>query len=79
MEIFVDMEEFIDVEAEISRNENELTRLQKAIVGKEKKLANESFVNRAPAEVVAREKESLQQLQSQADFHTTTLEKLKEL
>jgi valyl-tRNA synthetase len=79
MEVFVDMENLIDVEAEISRNEKELTRLQKAIAGKEKKLGNESFVNRAPTEVVAREKESLQQLELQADFHTTTLEKLKGL
>ena len=79
MEVFVDMENLIDVEAEISRNEKELTRLQKAISGKEKKLGNESFVNRAPTEVVAREKESLQQLELQANFHTTTLEKLKGL
>ena len=77
MEIFVDMETFIDIEAEITRNENELARLQKAILGKEKKLANSDFMSRAPEEVVTREKESLEHLQSQADFHTTTLEKLK--
>ena len=77
MEIFVDMEDLIDVDAEIDRNEKELQRLQKAIQGKEKKLANKDFVSRAPAEVVAREQESLQQLQTQADFHRTTLETLK--
>jgi len=77
MEIFVDMEDLIDVDAEIDRNEKELQRLQKAIQGKQKKLANKDFVSRAPAEVVAREQESLQQLQAQADFHRTTLEKLK--
>ena len=35
------------------------------IAGKEKKLANESFVSRAPAEVVNRERESLEQLREQ--------------
>ena len=77
MEIFVDMDDLIDGDAEIDRNEKELQRLQKAIQGKEKKLANKDFVSRAPTEVVAREQESLQQLQTQADFHSTTLEKLK--
>ncbi len=50
-----------------------------AIEGKEKKLGNQSFVSKAPTEVVAREKESLQKLQSEVDFHTSTLEKLKTL
>lgn len=79
MEVLVDMENLIDVETEISRNENELVRIQKAIAGKEKKLKNESFVSRAPAEIVAREKESLEQLRLQEDFHMSTLDKLKNL
>ena len=77
MEVFVDMEDLIDVAAEITRNENELARLEKAIAGKEKKLGNPSFISRAPADVVAREKESLEQLQSQVEFHTSMLQKLK--
>lgn len=77
MEIFIDMENLVDIAAEISRNENELKRLQKAIIGKENKLSNENFIGRAPEEVVAREKQSLEQLRSQADFHATTLHKLK--
>ena len=77
MEVFVDMEDLIDVAAEITRNENELTRLEKAIAGKKKKLGNPSFVSKAPKQVVAREKESLEQLQSQVNFHTSTLEKLR--
>ena len=77
MEVFVDMEDLIDVAAEISRNENEVARLKKAIASKEKKLGNPSFISRAPADVVAREKESLEHLQSQVNFHTSMLEKLK--
>ena len=77
MEVFVDMEELIDVAAEISRNENEVARLRKAIASKQKKLGNPSFTSRAPADVVAREKESLEHLQSQVNFHTSMLEKLE--
>ena len=77
MEVFVDMEDLIDVAAEISRNENEVARLRKAIASKQKKLGNPSFISRAPADVVAREKESLEHLQSQVNFHTSMLEKLE--
>ena len=77
MEVFVDMEDLIDVATEINRNENELTRLKKAIAAKENKLRNPSFVSKAPKEVVEREKVSLEQLQAQINFHTSTLEKLR--
>jgi valyl-tRNA synthetase len=40
-------------------------RLEGTIAGKEKKLANEGFVRRAPAEVVQRERDSLDQLRDQ--------------
>ncbi len=43
----------IDVEAEISRLEKQLERLSGMIAGKEKKLSNRSFVDKAPADVVA--------------------------
>ena len=57
--MFVDLAGLIDVPAEIARNEKERDRLQALIAGKEKKLANASFVDRAPAEVVAAERASL--------------------
>lgn len=65
IEVMVDMAGMIDVEAEINRNQKEWERLQRAITGKEKQLANASFVQRAPADVVQRERESLQQLKEQ--------------
>ncbi len=58
-ELFVDLAGLIDVEAEIARNEKERERLLGAIASKEKKLANASFVERAPAEVVEAERRSL--------------------
>ena len=65
MEIFVDLKDFIDVEAELARLEKEEKRLLGQIQGKEKKLANANFVERAPADVVQAERDSLALLQEQ--------------
>ncbi len=61
----VDLEKFIDVDAELSRLEKLLAQLVKQITGKEQKLNNENFVSRAPEEVVQRERESLGDLKKQ--------------
>jgi valyl-tRNA synthetase len=65
MDVFVDLKDFIDVEAEIERNAKQEKKLQEMILGKEKKLNNASFVERAPADVVERERESLAELHAQ--------------
>jgi len=66
MEIFVDLAGLIDVEAEMTRLKKELERVHKQISGKEQKLSNANFVDRAPANIVDRERSSLLQLQQQA-------------
>ena len=63
VEVFVDLQDFINVDAEITRLTKEIERLEKAIHAKEKKLANEKFVARAPAEVVRKERDSLAETQ----------------
>ena len=76
-EVFVDLAEHIDVAAEITRNEKEFEKLQGHIGAKEKKLANESFTSRAPADVVAREREQLQELRDRLVSTSATLADLK--
>jgi valyl-tRNA synthetase len=63
MEIFVDMKDLIDVPAEIAKNEKEEQKLLGLIKGKEAKLGNASFVDRAPASVVETERAGLAQYQ----------------
>jgi valyl-tRNA synthetase len=52
----VDLAGLIDVEAELARLDKELARAQGDLARVEGKLANEGFVSRAPAEVVAKER-----------------------
>ena len=79
MDVFVDLKDFIDVDAEITRNENLLENTRKQIKGKEGKLGNENFVARAPADVVQRERESLDELKAQLTAIESALENLREM
>jgi valyl-tRNA synthetase len=56
-EVFVALENAIDVQQECRRLSGELTRLDRQLTGLSGKLANQQFVARAPAEVVAKERE----------------------
>ncbi|MCU0980723.1 MAG: class I tRNA ligase family protein, partial [Pirellulaceae bacterium] len=78
-DVFVDLKDFIDVPAEIARNEKLAQKLRGQIEGKEKKLSTASFVEKAPAKVVQSERESLGQLQEQLAAVQAALENLKQL
>jgi valyl-tRNA synthetase len=69
-EIFVPLEGLIDLDAERTRIEKEIARLQQAMDATKRKLGNESFVARAPKEVVEKEREKLLTFR-------TTIEKLQ--
>src|SRR5438477_48023 len=56
-EVFVALEGAIDVQQECRRLSGELTRLERQLAGLAAKLTNQQFVARAPAEVVANERE----------------------
>ena len=76
MEVHVDISAFFDVEAERARLEKEKQRLTKFVKSIEGKLGNENFVSRAPAEVVAAEREKLAEAQSQLAAIEAALAKL---
>jgi valyl-tRNA synthetase len=78
-DVFVDLKDYIDVAAEIARNEKLVQKLAGQIAGKEKKLATASFVERAPAAVVQGERDSLAQLQEQRAAVLAALDHLKQL
>ena len=64
-ELFIPLEGVIDLERERQRLRTEVQRLDGQAAGTEKKLANESFVSRAPAEVVDHERQKLASLREQ--------------
>lgn len=63
MEILIPLEGLIDKEAEIARLNKEMSKLDKVIKQSSGKLANENYVAKAPAEVVAKEREKLGEMQ----------------
>ena len=75
-EVYVDLAELIDVPAEIARKTQEVEKLAGFIAAKEKKPSNASFVERAPAEVVQKERDSLKDLQDQLAAAKEVLERL---
>ena len=58
-EYAVPLGNLIDAEAEISKAETEIKRLQGFMMGIQKKLSNEKFVNNAPVQVVELERKKL--------------------
>src|SRR6266576_584562 len=56
-EVFVALSDAIDLQQECRRLSGELTRLEQQLAGLAAKLTNQQFVARAPAEVVAKERE----------------------
>jgi valyl-tRNA synthetase len=65
LEVFVDLADLIDVAAEIQRKTKELETLAGLIVSQQKKLSNESFIQRAPVAVVQKERDRLKELEEQ--------------
>ena len=63
----------VDFGIEKKRIQNELSRIQKILTGLEKKMANPSFVSRAPESVVKATKEQVQNLSNQKGALETSL------
>ena len=77
VEVLVDLTGLVDVGAEIARKEKELAAKTAAIASKQKQLGNQSFISRAPAEVVAKERAALVELEEQRRSLTAELAALR--
>jgi len=77
MEVYVDLADLIDVDAEKERKQQESVRLQGLIAAKRNKLQNANFVQRAPAAVVQGERAALQDLENQLAAANDVIERMK--
>jgi valyl-tRNA synthetase len=67
VEVYLILEGVIEVATEMARLEKDLAKAQKEHEGVARKLANQSFVERAPAEVVEKERERVAELTARID------------
>jgi valyl-tRNA synthetase len=79
MRILIPLAGLIDAGKEIERLEKQLGKLARDIAQTAGKLSNERFVDNAPAEVVARERERAAELEQRRDRLESQLAKLREL
>lgn len=70
VEIYIPLEGIIDLDVERNRIQKEIDRVSQMLEGVGKKLSNQSFIEKAPKEIVENEKKKLENFQ-------LTLEKLK--
>ncbi len=66
-QVIVPLAGAVDLAGELARLDKELGKLDKELVDVQKKLHNESFTKRAPAEIVARERERCARLMDSRD------------
>lgn len=79
LRVLVPMKGLIDPTAELARLDKSYEKLQKQAEGIARKLGNEGFVSKAPAEVVDAEKAKLAELEGQIAAMTAQMEQLKAL
>ena len=77
LKMTVPLGDFIDRDAEIPRLQKELTKLEQLVLSKEKQLSNESFVSRAPAQVIEKERSALAQLRQSLESTANSLAALR--
>ena len=79
MELLIPMADLIDKASELNRLEREISKLDKDIALARTKLSNPHFADKAPAEIIQKEREKLTQAELSRDklwHHKTTIEQL---
>ena len=79
LKILIPMAGLIDKDAELARLDKEIQRISKDLPRIVGKLENPAFVDKAPAEVIAKEREKLNELQSSLKNLQLQFEKIKAL
>ena len=79
MELLVPMAGLIDTAAELARLDKEIDKLTKEVAKTEGKLNNPKFVDKAPADVVEKERERLRDFQDAIDKLTDQKAKMANL
>ncbi len=76
---FVSLEGVIDFEKEIKRLEKELDKNTKELLGVQKRLNNESFLEKAPEDIIAKVKAQHDELAEKNEALTTNLKRIKDM
>ncbi|MFZ5560667.1 MAG: valine--tRNA ligase [Pseudomonadota bacterium] len=77
--ILVPLKGLVDVQAEVARLGKEIDRLQQDVERLQAKLGNASFIARAPADVVAREKQKLEENRQAVQQLSEQMQRIKAL
>jgi valyl-tRNA synthetase len=75
--LYVSLEGVIDFEKEVQRLEKEIGRVTKELVSVSKRLSNESFLDKAPEDVVEKVKSQQQLFQEKSDTLTANLKRIQ--
>lgn len=79
VEVFLPVEGLVDIEKETQRINKELAKVAKDLVQTEKKLSNSKFLDRAPEDIIEKEKEKLEEFSTQKKKLEEVLLKLKQI
>ncbi|WP_019590673.1 valine--tRNA ligase [Thioalkalivibrio sp. ALE20] len=77
MQLLIPLAGLIDKDAELARLDKEIDKLDKNLEQSEKRLSNESFVDRAPAEVVQKERDRVAEMQATREQLATQRERIR--
>jgi valyl-tRNA synthetase len=79
LEVRVPMAGLVDIAAELSRLDKEIDKVQADLVRLEGKLTNSNFIERAPADIVAAERQKLEQAETSLRVLRQQRQKIEEL
>jgi valyl-tRNA synthetase len=79
MRILVPLAGLVDASAEIARLDKQLARARKELEACQRKLDNASFVNNAPAEIIAKERDRAAELTQRSEQLSAQLSRIREI